>query len=627
MYTVQLEHLPKPHFAKDAYKVQHFKQYPPGTEYVYSNMTARGAHHFHWEGFNGKIVNIGARAFVQKYLKEYWDAFFFRMPLDVILKPYQAMINSALGKDSVTTDHIVALHNLGYLPLRVKALPEGTLVNLRVPLMTVINTLPEFYWLTNFIETIWSNECWKVPTAATVAYEYQRLFHKYAILTGSPVDFIPYQGHCFADRGMSGHEDAANTNVAHSLSFIGSDSLESGDHIEHCYGLTWENDVIMQAPPATEHAVMCANYAVYGELGTYIRLLTEVYPDGMCAIVSDTEDYWGVLTNVLPDPQVKDIIMNRPDGVTGPGKLVIRPDSGVPYDILCGANDWPIFAWTDPTDEVDATVKREYIHRGVFNHYHDVSADGKHNHRFFEDQTRNYILRHPNGEITYHQVTWAAGSYSDDMDYIDERARVGEEVRIPGSHGVASAFEPTPEEQGTFQWMWEVFGGTSNDMGFRFLDSHIGAIYGEAILLPAAEKILKRLMDMGFASANAVFGIGSFSYQYMTRDTFGIAVKATWCQVNSEGLDLQKKPKTDSGVKVSAKGLMRVEYEEGNYVVYEGQTWDQEDDGELEPIFVDGFLYNKANLGDMRELLHPTVNWPSKPAPEARQEAEDELPA
>jgi nicotinamide phosphoribosyltransferase len=132
--------------------------------------------------------------------------------------------------------------------------------------------------------------------------------------------------------------------------------------------------------------------------------------------------------------------------------------------------------------------------------------------------------------------------------------------------------------KGVIERLWEVFGGTVNAKGYRVLDSHIGAIYGDSITLERAENICKRLEAKGFASTNVVLGIGSFTYQYTTRDTYGNAVKATMCLVNGEERQMFKDPKTDDGVKKSARGCIRVTSTEGArpvYLVQDGLTWEE----------------------------------------------------
>ena len=116
------------------------------------------------------------------------------------------------------------------------------------------------------------------------------------------------------------------------------------------------------------------------------------------------------------------------------------------------------------------------------------------------------------------------------------------------------------------------------------MDPHIGAIYGDSINLERAEAICEGLKHKGFAS-QAVFGIGSFTYQYNTRDTFGMAMKATYVEVNGEGREIFKNPVTDDGTKISATGLLQVKKENGKYVLHDKVTWKEEKQSELKTVF------------------------------------------
>lgn len=226
----------------------------------------------------------------------------------------------------------------------------------------------------------------------------------------------------------------------------------------------------------------------------YIRYLIEKkYPTGILSLVSDTFDYWRVLTHVLP--KLKDKIMSRD------GKVVIRPDSGDPVKILCG----------DPT----------------------------------------------------------------------------------ASHGSA-------EFNGTIEQLWSIFGGTVNTKGFRQLDSHIGAIYGDSITRERCYVICQKLKERGFASTNVVYGVGSYTYQYVTRDTLGIAMKATHGVIDGKSVDIYKDPKTDSGLKKSARGLLRVN---ADYTLSQQVSEKEEQSGVLETVFLDGKMVREHTLSEIRTRL------------------------
>ena len=485
--------------AIDFYKADHRRQYPSGTEYVYSNFTPRSSRLAPvLDGFDDRVVFIGLQGYVKRVLIESWSRHFFQKSKSMVIERYKSRMDNALGVDAVPVDHLSALHDLGYLPIRIKALPEGSRVNIKVPMFTVVNTLPEFYWLTNYIETSISAEVWKPCTTATIAYEYKRLLTDYAIRTGAPLDFVPLQGHDFSFRGMSGRVDAAQSGMGHLSAFIGTDTVAAIDYAEDYYNA---EGVIGVSVPATEHSVMCMG-TKQGEIETFKRLINELYPTGIVSIVSDTWDFWQVITDYAL--QLKNDIMNRKENSLGLAKVVFRPDSGDPVKVICG----------------DATAE--------------------------------------------------SGS---------------------------------PQYKGAVECLWEIFGGTNTVKGYKVLNERVGLIYGDSITLSRAKEILEGLEAKGFASNNIVFGIGSYTYQHLTRDNFGFAMKATWGQVNGEARQIFKDPLTDKGEKKSAKGLIRVERSNDGFSMFDQQTRDQENQGVLETVFEDGKLVKETNLDQIRERL------------------------
>jgi nicotinamide phosphoribosyltransferase len=262
------------------------------------------------------------------------------------------------------------------------------------------------------------------------------------------------------------------------------------------------------------------------EIDTFKRLLN-LYPTGILSVVSDTWDLWKVCTEYLP--ALKEQILARD------GKLVIRPDSGDPVDIICGT---------------------------VYPHVHQVDND-------------------------------------------------------PDS---GPKWDSKEQVKGVIELLWDVFGGTINEQGYKVLDSHIGAIYGDSITLERAAEICERLKAKGFASTNIVLGIGSFTYQYNTRDTFGFAMKATYGEITYKELsgeiidcrEIFKDPITDDGTKKSKKGLLRVAEErpllggegEIKLVAEDQQTWEQESTGLLTTVFKDGKLVKETTLDEIRKRLN-----------------------
>jgi len=451
---------------------------------------------------------------------------------------------------------------------------------MRVPTMTIVNTLPEFFWLTNYLETVISNEAWKAATVATIAYEYRRLLTRYADETGAPMGFIDWQGHDFSCRGMSGMVDAASSGAGHLLSFFGTDTIAAIDYLEDYYHADSDKEMIGGSVPATEHSVMCMG-GLDDEIGTFRRLITEVYPAGIVSIVSDTWDFFKVVTE-FAETLKPEILARTPDAL-GNCKVVFRPDSGDPADILCGT----AIVMAAPQAETRSLEETQ--------------------ESFAEYLMGQVAVRTPHGApgecITTGYFDYRGQVYR--MTVEIEWNRHDKQFYFIDDHKIKLC-EPatlTPEEKGAVQCLWEVFGGTMTDKDYAVLDSHVGLIYGDSITLERAQDILERLKDKGFASNNVVFGIGSYTYQYITRDTFGWAVKATAGRVNGEYRELSKNPKTDNGVKKSAAGYLRVEKSGDDFILLDRQTAEQEQMGELRTVFKNGVLKHETSLAEIRARL------------------------
>lgn len=310
----------------DGYKLDHRRQYPDGTEYVYSNWTPRSCQYFP-EAKDGVVV-FGIQYFIKEYLLDRMNREFFNKPKDEAVAYFARRVNTFLGPNQVGTAHIEALHDLGYLPIEIKALPEGTLCPIKVPALTFVNTQPEFFWLTNYFETLISTTLWLPMTSATSARLYKQELLRHARKTGFEnqpgLDFLC---HDFSMRGMAGIEASIMSGMAHMTSFTGSETIPAIQAVEEYYDADVESELVAGTVPATEHSVMCAG-GMEDEFGTFERLINEIYPTGIVSIVSDTWDFWKVITDYLP--RLKDSILARD------GRVVIRPDSGDPVKIICG---------------------------------------------------------------------------------------------------------------------------------------------------------------------------------------------------------------------------------------------------------------------------------------------------
>ena len=539
-----------PLLAIDFYKSGHIVQYPKGTEYVYSNFTPRSSKLASKikEIFDEKVVFFGLQGFIQWFLIDSFNEGFFNRPKQEVVDEYQWHMDNGLGA-GVDCSHIAELHDLGYLPICIKALPEGSRVNIKVPMFTICNTHSKFYWLTNYLEDVLSNESWKACTTATTAWQYRKLLENYAEKTGASKDLVMWQGHDFSFRGVGGIHDGAKNSAGHLLSFYGTDTISAIAYLKDYY--KGGETLIGGSVPATEHSVMCMGGETT-EVDTFRRLITEIYPSGVVSIVSDTWDYWNTITNTTRI--LKEEILARKENALGLAKVVFRPDSGDPVKIVCGLTSVEI---------------------------NGLGWDGY-------DEVYNQDVVLYQGKYYYFETSYDEDSYGATFNY------------------AVTLVEEVPEHvvKGSIECLWDVFGGTVNDAGFRELNPRVGLIYGDSITLERAQTILQRLADKGFASSNVVFGIGSYTYQYQTRDSYGFAMKATFGVVNGEDREIFKAPKTGDNFKKSAKGLLRVEKEGDDFVLYDQQTREQEDQGELKLVFSNGTAFNIQTLEQIRNTLH-----------------------
>lgn len=718
----------------DYYKTEHFKMYPDNMTKLYSNFTPRKSR---IKGID-KVVFFGLQHFILEYLIKDFNENFFGNRIQ--RSEWTPTSKNSLKKRIITEyskhikldsyKHIEDLWDLGYLPIEIKALEEGTLCPIGVPCFTITNTHSEFAWLTNYLETLISCMMWQPITSATIACEYRKLLNKYAIETTGSIEGVQWQGHDFSMRGMSSVESSILSGMGHLTSFTGTDVIPAIYQLESSYDAT---GLIGASVPATEHSVMCMG-TKDGEIESFKRLL-DLYPNGILSVVSDTWDLWKVCTKYLS--KLKEQILARD------GKLVIRPDCLDEDSQILTPRGWIYFKNLNENDLV-AQVKEDQSYEFVKplkiinqeyegDMYHITDFYGKidlmvtPNHRlvsYREDESISikeasvykqnhwsfrklrspkaqdkgiklswyerflialqadgcikyvnkdnsvriefnfqkerkhirllkilqnldleYSISYPKsreGQSTFSilvkddkeivsktfqwvntidlDYTWSC-DFIEELKYWDSSIRnkgrfkydsivkfnleVVELIAIAAGKGVyisktiddrkehfsdvytahildeafiggqslsktkinykgrvycvkvptgmilvkrnkgicvtgnsgdpvdiicgkefprngLSNFLLTYEHKGVIELLWDIFGGTINKQGYKVLDSHIGAIYGDSITLDRAQQICERLKTKGFASTNIILGIGSYTYQYNTRDTFGL---------------------------------------------------------------------------------------------------------
>jgi nicotinamide phosphoribosyltransferase len=566
-----------PLVATDAYKLGHLSQYPEGTQFIYSNFTPRSNSHFKVPANLpikcDKVIFFGLQSVLME-MNQNWQENFFLKKFDVVADRFLEKIKPFTGDHTFSREKLKELWEYGALPIVVKALPEGSRVNIKVPVLTIANTDPRFYWITNFLETYLSAELWKMSTAATISDAYKKILNYWSDVTGGNKDFVQFQAHDFSMRGSTNMLDSCKTGAGHLLSFLGTDTLPAVDFINYYY--QDKTKIHGYSVPATEHSVMCIGEES-NEKETIRRIIQDVYPTGVVSIVSDSWDFWNVITNIASE--LKDVIISRQPDSQGLAKVVFRPDSGDPVDIICG-NNIHDFGSIESIEKV-----KLYAEELIVNAVGSETPHGE----CGPEEVVEIFKSHGKYYKAHVEISW--NRYDKQYYYID------------GSHLVSfEEVEPEPHHLGAVECLWNIFGGTVNEKGYKTLNQKVGLIYGDSITLERANEILKRLKEKGFASDNIVFGVGSYTYTYNTRDTFGFAMKATWGLVNGKPVNISKNPKTDSGTKKSAVGLLRVENENGEFVLYDNQTLEQSEQGELRVVYDEGAIFHESFSGIKERL-------------------------
>ncbi len=475
----------------DYYKAVHAEMLPERMTKSVSYFTPRMSRIGRWD----KVVMFGLQGFIKTYLIDYFNKEFFERPFGEVIAEYKRVLDNTLGIGIYGIEKIEKLHRLGYLPIEIIALPEGTRVPVHVPMFGITNTHPDFAWLPQALESLISAESWHPMIAATVGYTYREIVNRYYDLTcDDSLEKAKALG-AFDFRGEECTESAIKAGAGWCLSFLNTATVPVVPWLEQLYCCDCTKEPVAFGSPSTEHAVMCSNFAVDGDEITFLRrLLTEIYPNTSVSVVLDSYDYWNVIENILP--QLKEEIMNHN------GCMLMRGDSG------------------DCVEVVTKTVFK----------------------------------------------------------------------------------------------LWEEFGGTMNSKGYKVLDPHVKAIYGDSITVQRCGQIYRILEENGFACSNVALGVGSFSFQCIeedgvlkpfTRDTFSSCIKATYCEIDGKPYPIFKDPK-DGGFKKSQKGCCAVSEENGELRYRDELNWEEASSGSnlLQTVFKDGVLIKEQSLREIRNRLH-----------------------
>lgn len=289
----------------DSYKVSHWKQYPPGTEKVYSYFESRG-------GQFKKTVFFGLQYIIHEYLSRPVTM----ADVDEAAAMYEGHFGDPTLFNREGWEYIVKAHG-GMLPVVIKAVPEGSRVDVSNILMSLENTDPKVPWLTNFLETLLV-QVWYPTTVATLSNEARRLILKFLEKTGDPA-LVDFKLHDFGFRGVSSVESAGIGGAAHLVNFMGTDTVRGMTVLRDYYGAVGPTGFSI---PASEHSTI-TSWGKDGETAAYLNMIEQYGDSPLYACVSDSYDIYNAAKNIWGGTL-------RDHVVSAKGTLVVRPDSGYP---------------------------------------------------------------------------------------------------------------------------------------------------------------------------------------------------------------------------------------------------------------------------------------------------------
>ena len=597
-----------PFLLTDFYKLTHILQYRPELRELTSYLTPRGSR---LKGVD-KVVFFGLSAYVHSYVVENFNDNFFNRPWWDSCNEVKEVLKEGLGySDGMifkTLDNLHALHELGYLPVEINAVPEGTLVPMGVPCLEIKSTNPQFFWVGQALEASLSAAIWHPMVSATIAREYRKIARG-AFFATVENGIDERTAMCdFSMRGQESNESAVNASVAWLTSMWNSSTVAARKHIKDVYTKLSTRDKmsnsIIRGLTSTEHSVMTSHACLDGgdEIPTF-KYLFDLYKDVSFAAVCDSYDFWNVLTNILPNNFMKEINERGKRGVF----IGIRHDSAEPVDALCG---------TVPTLHADAVkrIPKEMLEDGTKIECITLMFTEEEANNLWEQGFRegNLVAVMCDGEEYLVRIRAVEHLHS-----IDET--VDKDCPTMWASGVLQNRSRTWEEKGMVETMYEIFGGSVNSKGFKVLNPGIKAVYGDSITITRAKKIYARLAAKGFAANNVSLGVGSFSFQALenedgtlspfTRDTFSVAIKCThskYCDDYGTVCERHvfKDPKDFSGKK-SQKGLCRIFFNEDGELTYEDELYEADLVGKnsaLVTYFKDGQEF-KQNFESIRETI------------------------
>lgn len=570
----------------DFYKATHAEQYPNGFTRIYSPGTPRMSRLPDID----RVTYWGGQGYCKTILIDAFNNYFFNRSEEEVMTEYNHCVGNPLGRGAYGEEKIRNLHRLGYLPIAMYAVPEGTETAIGVPQSVFVNTHPAFAWLTNTLETSYSSYIWHIQISVEVGKRYRKIVQKYRDISCDDNIRVPKLLGDFSMRGQHCPESATTSSAGWLLSFLNTATVPAIKWLEDIYNCNTDTDEVGFGAVSFEHSTVTSNYAVDGDEITLIkRALTEIYPNISFSFVSDSYDYDNVVTNIIP--QCKKEIMNHK------GYFAVRGDSGDPIEVMAGKKiEWLAdgeVEWYLPSEA------KEWLLEYAF----DNEIEGE-QIRYFHQDGKFYEVKFV-AEETNERGAWTDRKYW----YVDDYAITFQEI------------EPSLTLLGTVWALDQTFGHTINSKGFKVLPDYIRALYGDSITPQRCEEIYRRLNAQGYAINNVILGVGSFSFMCLetidedgnphynpyTRDTFGYAIKATYGEdKDGNPVMIYKNPKALAWKK-SQRGCVIVAPDGMSYT--DGHTFEEAhaygNGNLLQPVFLNGKMLKEFTLDEVRKNMYP----------------------
>lgn len=555
---------PNPLMLADFYKVNHADMYPEDLEYAVAYFRARKSRIDDVEN----TVHFGTQYVVKKWFVEFFNEKFFKLnkdELEELIKDFEVLIDTQMpgynGPLTQSMNRWRDLHTLGYLPLRICSVPEGSINAIGTPVIEILNTVPGYAWIVNYFETLFSTESWFMITVATLAHKLRKNTQPFFDRTCDGNVSLATTTSAFGMRGQGSFWSGLMGDAAFLTSFNKSSNMSVNQFLEHYYNVSVHDTSIGMGSVSTEHSVM-GMVPRQEERNLYERLLKDKRFNGNMSIVSDTWDFWKVVTTTVPN--LKNVIECRE------GKFSIRPDSGDAYTIICGAKD---FVRYNTLEEAISTTTLN-LNAGYIE---------------LDNPYKTYIMV----SNKYYELEY---------DKVDDTY----------TFAYLSPYDPTAKEFGIIEYLYNVFGGTINSKGFKVLNHKIGVIWGDGMLEESIVKILSKLESKGFAASNVGFGVGSWFQAQHSRDTLGFKYQISHA-VFKNGKEHMVYKVTGNSSKVSLKGLVNVnirrlgDWSDNNTLsTLEFKDMDHYISANppfMNTIFVDGVMNDDTCLDEIRNRL------------------------